>query len=249
MKQDTKETEKLAELLKKADGHPIIKKMLEEEAERVLYERLLVAGKLRTAIEEAERVITEHQKKVDALVAELAEYDKGRIVILDKLSAAKVELAKARQSLEWERSHAKADLLSNYDPRIDEEIEFFRNRWESLLVKNINEQKRTGERNLVTEKQEVFVYSNVAAIRNVMAYCRAAIVELEKMKLTPALDAKRIEELRKNIPDENEMTENIGTKPLPGSKGFNFLSFLKSDDQNDFEIAKLGEKFKKLMRK
>lgn len=248
MKKDEREKEeKLAGLLKEAEGHPMMKAILAEKAEKVLGERLLAAGKLRAATEEAEKVIPECQREVDALVADLAKYDKGRSVILDKLTAAKGELAKARQRLEWERSHAEAALLENYDPRIDEAITFFRDRFESLRVKDINSQTRTGETNAFTETKEIFTYSNVAAIQNALTYCRTSIDELEKMKLTPDLDADRIETLLKGIPDADELTEITGEKPLPGSKGFNPLHLLKSDDQLSWEIGKIGEKFKKVM--
>jgi len=242
-----KTEEKLSELLKEAEGHPMMKAILSEKAAAVLGERLLVAAKLRAAMEEAEKVIPDRQKEVDALVAHLAEYDKGRSVILDKLTAAKGELAKARQSLDWERSHAEAALLSNYDPRIDDAITFFRERFESLRVKDINTQRRTGETNIFTEKQEVFTYSNAAAIQDALTYCRAAIDELERMKLTPDLDAERIEALRKGIPDADELRENAGEKPMEGSRGINPLNLLKSDDQLSWEIGKIGEKFKKIM--
>jgi len=242
-----KNEEKLSGLLKDAEGHPMMKAILADKAAAVLGERLLAAAKLRAAMEEADRVIPERQQEVDAQEAHLAEYDKGRSVILDKLTAAKVELAKARQGLEWERSHAEAALLSNYDPRIDDAITFFRDRFEGLRVKDINTQTRTGETNLFTEKKEVFTYSNAAAIKTALSYCRAAIDELERMKLTPDLDADRIEALQKGIPDADELTERAGEKPLEGSRGFNPLHLLKSDDQLSWEIGKIGEKFKKVM--
>lgn len=248
MKQNM-EKEKLTELLASAESHPMMQQILAEKAAAILGERLLAAAKLRAAMEDAERVIPERQQEVDALVAHLAEYDEGRKVILDKLTSARGELMKERQRLDWERSHAEAALLGNYDPRIDEAITFFRDRFEGLRVKDINRQQRTGETNIFTEKKEVFVYSNAGAIKNALAYCRAAIDELERMKLTPDLDAERIEALQKGIPDADALTENAGEKPLEGSKGFNPLHLLKSDDQLSWEIGKLTEKFKKVMRK
>ena len=215
--------EKLAGLLKEAEGHPMMKAILAEKAAAILGERLLAAAKLRAVTEEARKVIPERQQEVDALVAELAEYDKGRSVILDKLTAARGELTKERQRLDWERSHAEAALLSNYDERIDEAITFFRERLESLLVKKINTQSRTGELNIFTEKREIFVYSNVTAIKSAMTYCRAAIDELERMKLTPDLDAERIEALRKGIPDADELRESAGEKPMEKGPDPGFL--------------------------
>jgi hypothetical protein len=244
---ERKELERLEALRKTIEASPLTKQIQAEQAAAVLGERLLTAAKLRAATEEAEKVIPEYQREVDALVADLAEYDKGRSVSLDKLTSARVKLMKERQRLDWDQSQASAALLSNYDPHIDEAITFFRDRFEGLRVKDINKQTRTGERNLFTEKQEVFTYSNAAAIKNALAYCRAAIEELERMKLTPDPDADRIETLRKGIPDADELTESTGKKPLPGSKGISFASQFKSDSQQDWEVGKLLERGKKIL--
>lgn len=244
---EKKELGKLEALRKTIEASPLTKQIQAEQTAAILGERLLVAAKLRAATEEAEKVIPECQREVDALVAHLAEYDKGRIVILDKLTSARAELMKERQRLDWEQSQASAALLSNYDPRIDDAILFFRDRFEGLRVKSINSQTRNGETNSFTETKEIFTYSNAAAIQNALASCRAAIDELEKMKLLPDLDADRIEALRKGIPDADELTESTGKKPLPGSKGIPFASHFKSDSQHDWEVGKLLEKAKKIL--
>jgi hypothetical protein len=223
-------------------------KIEEEEALKVSGERLLAAAKVRATTEEAEKVIPEREAELAAVEAELARHDEERKTIFDRLSMARITLMKERHRFAQERSGAEAVLLSNYDPRIDEAIKFFRDQWEGLLVKSINEQQRAGERNIFTERQKVIVYSNAAAIKNALAYCLAAINELEKMKLTPDLDAELIEVLQKGIPDANEMTEATGEKPLPGSKGVNPLHLLPSDSEMDWRMGKLNEKFKKVMR-
>ena len=158
-KEEKLKEERLAELLKKANGHPITRAILAEEADKILEERLLAAAKLQATIEEASRVIPQRLKEVDALVAHLAEYDEGRKAIRDKLTSARAELMKERQRLDWEQSQATAALLSNYNRCIDETILFFRDRFESLRVKDINKQTRTGETNIYTEKKETFIYS------------------------------------------------------------------------------------------
>lgn len=251
MKKDERDKEeKLAGLLKDAEGHPMMKAIRAEKAAAVLGERLLAAGKLRAATEKAEKVIPERQREVDALVADLTEYDKGRSVILDKLTAARGELVKARQSLDWERSHAEAALLSNYDTTIDDAITFFRDRIESLMVKDINTQTRTGETNVFTEKKEVFVFSNYSAIRDTLAYCRSAIDEIERMKLTPDLDADKIEALRKGIPDADELSENAGEKDMASKEtgpGYRNAILEATGNHLDYLSGKIKETAQKIL--
>ena len=215
--------ERLSELLKEAESHPMMKAILTEKAAAVLGERLLAAAKLRAATEEAEKVIPERQQEVDALVAELTEYDKGRSVILDRLTAARVELAKERQRLDRERSHAEEVLLSNYDPRIDETVAFFRDRIYALMAKKAASQTHKTGTNPFTEKKQLTIYSNADAIRDALMYCRDAIKELEETKLKPDLDVERIEALKKGIPDADELREYVGDKLLEKGPDPGFL--------------------------
>jgi hypothetical protein len=198
--------ERLAELLKKADDHPIMKKILAEEADKILEARLLAAAKLRALGEEAAAIIPEREADLAAREAELAKYDEERKVILGKLLVTRTALAQERGRLDRERAAAETILLGNYDPKIDETILFFRDTHEALRVKGINKQNREGEV-FVNEKKEMTTYTNAPAIKDALAYCRATTQELEKMKLTPALDLERIEKLKKGIPDADALTE------------------------------------------
>jgi hypothetical protein len=94
------------------------------------------------------------------------------------------------------------------------------------------------ERNIFTERITVKVENNVAAIKSAMAYCQAAILELEKMKLLPAMDAERIAALKTNIPKIDVYTEYTGEKPLPR---------VNPVSRMDWSIGRLNEKFKELM--
>jgi hypothetical protein len=201
-----KEMLEVKNALERLDRHPWTQKIREEENLKILEERLLASAKIRSLTEEAERVIPERQAEVDGLVGDLAKYDEGRKVILDKLTTAWIKLAEAKGDLNRERSAAEAALLGNYDPKIDETILFFRDTHEALLGKAINKQNREGEV-FVNEKKEMTTYTNAPGIRDALAYCRAAIGELEKMKLTPALDLERIENLKKGMPDADALTE------------------------------------------
>ncbi|MBA4417242.1 MAG: hypothetical protein C0392_04935 [Syntrophus sp. (in: bacteria)] len=249
MKQDTKEAEKIKELLKEAQDHPLMKQIIAEKEAAILATRTEAAKKIESAKKEREEVIPKLQADLEA---KEAKYKSAKEV----LDGAGGEFQKARAALSGEsyqfdiaiRQH-EAVLYETADPRIDKAITFFRDRFEGLRVKDINAQQRTGETNLYAETKEIFTYSNVAAIKNALACCRAAIDELEQMKLTPDMNAERIEALQKGIPDADELTKYTGGKPLPGSRDFNPLHLLKSDDQLSWEIGKIAEKFKKVMRR
>lgn len=92
--------------------------------------------------------------------------------------------------------------------------------------------------------------SNRPAILSALEYCKAAITELENMKHAPALDAEKIAELKTGIPRIDVYTEFTGEKPY----GFTVANvnprlLLKSDSQINWEIGKLNQKFKELMRR
>ena len=247
----TVDYDKTIEDLKKTaaelEKSPMVLAFRAEEAARTLEERRIGAAKLRAAKEEAETIIPDALREIDALAADLAAHDESRAIIADKLTTARAELMQERQRLDRERAASEAALLSNYDPRIDMAILFFRDRFETLRAKHINAQHRTGETNIYTETKGVVTFSNVYAIEAALAYCRAAIDELEKMKLVADPDLDRIYELRKEIPDPDILTESVGSKPLPGSKGVNPLHLLPTDSEMDWKFGKLAEKFKKVM--
>lgn len=232
-----KTEEKLSELLKEAEDHPLMKQILAEKADQVLRDRLLAAARLRAASEAAASVIPELRDKVDALVADLAAYDKGRTVIVDKLQAARGELMGESIRQDLEGSHARADLLGNYDPRIDEAITFFRDRFDGLRGKPITEQKRRGKRNLFKETREMSIFSNAAAVKSALAFCRAAIDELEKMKLLAVPDMDRIEKLKKGIPDADKLSEGRQEKLMEKGPDMGFLA--KVEAERDARVNRL----------
>lgn len=209
-----KNEEKLNELLKTAADHPMMKVILSDKAAEVFGKRMLAAAKLRAIEEEAEGVVPKLRAEVEALVAELAEYDRGRTAIADRLQAARAELSKTNIHLDLARGRATCDLLANYDPRIDEAITFFRDRIDKLRAKPVNEQTRRWKRNLITETKEKIIFSNAAAITAALNYCRNAVAELESMKLVPDLDDDRIEALKKGVPNADRLTESRLEKAL-----------------------------------
>ena len=71
---------------------------------------------------------------------------------------------------------------------------------------------------------------------------------LEAAKLQPAFPVDKIETLKKNIPNTDEMTETSSEKPMDGSKGVRPRDLLISDDQLDYEMGQLDVKTRKILR-
>ncbi|MBM4337994.1 MAG: hypothetical protein FJ110_00460 [Deltaproteobacteria bacterium] len=242
------EKAEVEKILKSIEAHPLTQKIKEEEAAKILEERLLTAAKLRQAREEAERFIPQYEADLAKAEADLREYDEGRTVVLEKANLAKKKLAEERGRLDREKSEAEGALLGNYDPAIDEAIQFFRDRHEALLRKSPNKQTHEGGTDAYTLTKKLTTFSSLPAIRSALGYCRAAIEELEKAKLIPELDFDRIEKLKVGIPDTEVYTEVTTEKPLPGINA-DPRSLLPSDNEMEWSLGKLNEKFKKIMRK
>jgi hypothetical protein len=239
MKNDTKEAEKLEELLKKADAHPAIKMIRQEEADKILEERLLAAAKLRELGKEAEEVIPKLQADLAEVEDELKRYDEERKVILDRLSTARVKLAEAKGDLERETRQAETVLLGNYDSGIDEALQFFRDKLDWLRKPGrVNRIGRHAERNIFTMRKTVKEETNLYAIHETLRYCQAAIKELEKMKLTPALDIKRIQAIKDAIPSIDVYQEVTGEKPMERQAP----TFIPPSDYEDEQIERLLKK-------
>jgi len=82
-----------------------------------------------------------------------------------------------------------------------------------------------------------------------MAYCRAAITELENMKLAPAVDAERIAALKAGIPKIDVYTEYPGQKPFPRDPPTE-IEKIRMEEQSGYPqyvMDKLNQKFKELM--
>jgi len=116
-----------------------------------------------------------------------------------------------------------------------------------LRKKSPDSDKRIEGTHIFTEKKIFTVYSNHGAITAALRYIRAAISELEVMKLTPALDFARIEELRHGIPDTGEMQKYSAEKPFPRTPPTEY-ELLKMDEQagtTEYLLQKLYQKYEK----
>jgi hypothetical protein len=247
---EQKEIERLKKLADELEKNPITIKQRAEAKAEIAAKRKKAAARiadLRLDLE-ATRII---QKDIDNLKFELAVIDNEREKIMTDIAGKRYFIMTETSGIDSDIRQAENILLQTYDPAIDEAITFFRERRENLLVKNINRQERHGATDIFTEKKEIVVFSNVNGIKEALAYCRAAIDELEGMKLTPDADAERIEALRKGIPDADELREITWQKNMSNddSPGPGLISAMREATANhiDYLIEKVNEKAQKLL--
>jgi uncharacterized protein with PIN domain len=249
-KEEKLKEERLAELLKKADGHPMMKAILAEEAAAILAKRTEAAGKIEVLKKEQEEVIPRLRADIDA---KEGKYKKAKAALdadLGELQTARATLSSESQSFDTAIRQQETILFESADPRIDETITFFREKLDDLRKPGrISSRGMTVDRNLFTNTKTVTVETNKNAVLGALSYCMAAIKGLEALKLSPEFHIEGIQELKDALPSIEVYQEATGEKPLPGSKGINPRDLLKSDSQLGWELGKLNEKFKKLMGK
>ena len=239
---DAKETLELLE------DHPLTKKFRAERKEEILQARKEAADKIERLQKEAEAVLPGLQSKEDRAREAVATHDKARQKLEGDVARAAMARAEERLRIEHETRQAESVLYETSPPEIETAIQHFRDLHELLLRKKPDHDTATVETNVFRMTKEMSFRTNAPSIGHALRYCIDAIAELQKMKLSPVLDADRIESLKKGIPDVNEMRETSGDKPMP-SIITNPRLLMKSDDHLEWELGKLNEKFKKLMKR
>ena len=233
------ENEKAEKLLAELNEHPLTKKLRDDKAAETLATRREVAGRIEVLRNDECAVLPKLQadlQEKEAVYAAAKTVLEGAAV---KFQAATLALRQARLTFDTAIRTCEAALLQNYDPMIDESLLFFRDKLDFLRTPGRISRNAIGaERNIFTEKKTVKQESNVPAINSAMAYCRAAITELENMKLAPAVDAEKIAALKAGVPKIDVYTEYTGEKPLPR---------VNPVSRTDWSIGRLNEKFKELM--
>lgn len=128
-------------------------------------------------------------------------------------------LSSRSHELEREISGHDSFLLTNYEKDIADAVKFFTEKQREAMSTPIIYAKSIGEKKL-SGRTEFFVRSNRDAILNRVEYCRAAIAELESMKINFArCDTQRIEQLKENLPDIRETNERTGWVDSPSLMG------------------------------
>ena len=248
MKDDKKQAEKLTELLKGAEDHPLIKQLFAEKAAAVLASRKTAADQIRT-------IEKEQAEAIPIFLADIADKEKNYLSAKAAAESAWASFQSAKAALSTENynysysiSHLEQTLTESADPALDIAKEYFQKKLEWLRSPGrISHSNIGAARNIFTETVTITQETNIPAINQALSYCQAAIQELETMKLAPELDFQKIEAMEKAIPSINTYSENTAEKPMEGSKSRSFASYFKSADQTNYEVSKLLEKAKGIL--
>ncbi|MFH0789565.1 MAG: hypothetical protein V2B13_18390 [Pseudomonadota bacterium] len=247
---ERKELEKLEELRKTIEASPLTKQIIAEEAAAILATRTETAGKIEVLKKEWEKVIPRLQADLEA---KEAKYKKAKATLdadLGELQSARAALSSENNNFDTEIRNQEAILFETADPRIDEGIQFFRDKLDDLRKPGkISSRGMKVELNLFTDTKTLTTESNADAVHEAILYCQNSIKLLEAMKLWPEFHIEGIQELKDELPSIDVYQEVTGQKPAWPRINTDPRSLFKSDSQMDWELGKLNEKFKKLMGK
>jgi len=241
--------EKAERITTELEKSPLLKKLRADEAKKILAKRTAAAAKIEDLKLDFEacHVI---QREIDSMISKLAALDNEREKIKGAINEKYYFMIKEKTGIDNGIRQQREILCGCYDPRIDEAIIFFRDKLDDLRKPGkVNSRGMNIERNLFTDRKKITMETNEGAVLGALQYCMAAIQGFESLKLAPEFQTEKIQELKDGIPSIEQYQEVTSETPLPESRGINPLHLLKSDSQLDWEIGKLNERFKKLMRK
>jgi len=217
MKAGIEDREKMAALLKEAEDSPIIKTLRAERAAAILATRTDAAGKIEALRNEQAATIPKLLADRDAKEERFKRAKAALDAAGGEYQTARVAVSSRSQSFDHAIGRQEAILFESADPLIDAALLFFREKLDWLRTPGrISIDRRGAESNIFTEKITTTVESNRDAILSALRYCQDAVAELERMKLTPALDAEKIERMKAGIPDIGVFSESVNERPMPG---------------------------------
>lgn len=141
--------------------------------------------------------------------------DRERLIqelkVFDQQASAEIfNLLRRSNALEREIDTFHAFLRNNFEQEIADAIKFFTEKEREVMVRPISRSEFVTDRKL-SGRAETTVCSNTEAVLSCLAYCKAAISELEGMKINAAAcDVARIEALKAALPDHTETSEKTG---------------------------------------
>lgn len=229
--------------------HPLLKKYNAEAAAENLKIREKAAKELEALEEELRQTAPKLHAEVERTEAEAREakaaFDKAAVAARQAVNAS----VTATMAIEHRKNRPRGVLLDSYDPRLDEAIEWFRDKHEKVRHQAPNVQTHDAGKDLVSLTKKLKTFSTQPAILTATEYCRQCIKVLEAMKLRPRYDNEAVERLKAEIPDTSEFTETSIEKPMDGSRGVNPLHLFPSDSQLAYEAGLIEERFQKIMRR
>ena len=214
-----KQSEKIEELQEFADkikSSPTFQTMEKEDAAKLTRKRILLVEKLPELKAEALKIAKNHA--VDELILKLDAVEIERKSLVQSLSQAKGSQRQEQAGVQAEIQNKTEFLLRTCDPKIDETIDFFREKLDFLRQDGRISTQRFGvkSRDFFKNKINSKISSNYESVGSAMKYCQKAIKTLELWKLEPELDLARLEKLKTEIPSVDTFQETDCERPIPG---------------------------------
>jgi len=212
---ERKELERLEKLRTTIEKSPLTKQILAEEAAAILVTRKEAAEKIADLKKEQDEIIPRLQAELTGKEAEYLKVKAALATASDEFRKAKLAQLSKSHALESAISKQKEILIETAFSEIDEGITFFQEKLNFLRSPGrITRTAAGAEKNIFTMKKATREKSNYEPVRDALSYSQAAIKTLETLKLTPALDVEKIEQMKVGIPDILVYKEVVGEKPL-----------------------------------
>jgi hypothetical protein len=210
-----KREEKLEALLKEAESSPAIIAVRAQQKAEVLAKRQEASGKIAALRNEESLTLPKLQDELEAAEAKYLAAKKALEGLAENCREATLALRSERFMFDNAIRASEASLLESADPALDEAIIFFKEKLDYLRSPGRISRNAIGSsRNIINWTKIVKDESNADAVRAALRYCQDAVAELEKMKLSPALDAEKIAVLKAGMPSIDVFQESTGTKPM-----------------------------------
>jgi isoleucyl-tRNA synthetase len=220
-------------------NHPSVQSILAERVATTLATRMEATRKIEVSKKERDEVIPKLQAELKVKEKEYLKTKAAMQAASDEFRASKAALLSEDSRISHEIGQQEQILIDTADPKIDEAIQFFRAKLDWLRSPGrISKTVGGSERDLFPWTKTVSAETNAPAVRSALAYCQSAIKELEKLKLSPALDIQKIEKLKDGIPRIDIYEEIQGEKPMERQAP----TFFPRSDYEDELIERLLKK-------
>lgn len=247
--QERIELERMEQLRDEIEKHPMTARIREEETAKNLVKR-------KAAREQIDRLQTELEglptfdQATNELTAESKICEERIKVLQEEINRKIMMLRRQKLDIEGEMRQAEIILLESADPAIDQGIQFFRDKIENLRKPGrISSRGMTVDVNLFTDIKTLTTEINRNAVLATICYCQGSVEKLQGMKLRPEFHIEEIEELKSKIPSIEIFEQVSGKKHAWPWINTDPRSLFKSDSQIDWELGKINEKFKRVMKR
>lgn len=196
-------------------NHPIFKEIEESKKSEAMDARTKAAAKISELEAERGSTLLYLRTQLEAKQNELQKIQKLNHSMSLEYNKAKSELMGTSCYYDNLISKTKSILIETADPSINAAIEWFNQKLQWLRTPGrANSQVIEVKNHVGTWEKNITSISNRQAILNALTYCQKAIEELEKMRLSPAVDMLYVESLKAGVPDINDFNEITGSKPM-----------------------------------